>query len=100
MIPPLNERTTSNATKLLEIVIADSGVGLTTQEINEILQGIKSSSNGTTGEQGYGFGLSLVKRLVDELNGNLSTNLKKEKELNLKLSYRNKLNKNPDYQLR
>jgi signal transduction histidine kinase len=56
----------------LEIVIADNGVGLTPQETEDILKGIKASSNGTTGEQGYGFGLSLVKRLVDELNGQLS----------------------------
>lgn len=70
----------------MEIVIADSGVGLTTQEINEILQGIKSSSNGTTGEQGYGFGLSLVKRLVDELNGNLSIESEKGKGAQFKIT--------------
>lgn len=82
----LNIRTTSNASKVLEIIIADSGVGLTSQEINEILQGIKSSSNGTTGEQGYGFGLSLVKRLVDELNGNLSIESEKGKGTQFKIT--------------
>ncbi|WP_439506170.1 GAF domain-containing sensor histidine kinase [Sediminibacterium sp.] len=68
----LSIRTDSNAKHFLEIIVSDSGVGLTTQEIDEILKGTKASSNGTTGEQGYGFGLSLVKRLVDELKGNMS----------------------------
>jgi signal transduction histidine kinase len=78
--------TNAIASKVLEIIIADSGVGLTSQEINEILQGIKSSSNGTTGEQGYGFGLSLVKRLVDELNGNLSIESEKGKGTQFKIT--------------
>ncbi len=55
----------------LEIVVADSGVGLNQEEIDAILKGVKASSSGTTGEKGYGFGLSLVKRLIDELHGTL-----------------------------
>jgi signal transduction histidine kinase len=66
----LNIHTTPNG-QHLEIVVADSGVGLSSAEIEDIMKGIKVSSSGTTGEKGYGFGLSLVKRLIDELNGTL-----------------------------
>ena len=72
-----NILTTASATQSLEIVVADNGVGLDPQEIDEILNGTKASSSGTTGEKGYGFGLSLVKRLIDELNGTLSITSKK-----------------------
>lgn len=66
----LNIHTTPKG-QYLEIVVADSGVGLSSAEIGDIMKGIKVSSSGTTGEKGYGFGLSLVKRLIDELNGTL-----------------------------
>lgn len=66
----LNIHTVVNS-QSLEIVVSDNGVGLSQEEINEILQGVKTSSSGTTGEKGYGFGLSLVKRLIDELRGSL-----------------------------
>lgn len=72
-----NILTTASATQSLEIIVADNGVGLDPQEIDEILNGTKASSSGTTGEKGYGFGLSLVKRLIDELNGTLSITSKK-----------------------
>jgi signal transduction histidine kinase len=66
----LNIHTVANC-QSLEIVVSDNGVGLSQEEINEIIQGVKTSSSGTTGEKGYGFGLSLVKRLIDELRGTL-----------------------------
>lgn len=66
----LNIHTTPTM-QYLEIAVSDSGVGLSAAEIEDILKGVKTSSNGTTGEKGYGFGLSLVKRLIDELNGTL-----------------------------
>lgn len=68
----LNIHSNPGAGQILEIEVADSGVGLTQNEMEDILKGIKASSSGTTGEKGYGFGLSLVKRLIDELNGTLS----------------------------
>jgi signal transduction histidine kinase len=66
----LNIHTNANS-QSLEIEVCDNGVGLSQEEINEILQGVKTSSSGTSGEKGYGFGLSLVKRLIDELRGTL-----------------------------
>ena len=53
----------------LHIVVKDSGVGLTEQAISYILNGTAASTDGTGGEQGYGFGLALVKHLVDGLKG-------------------------------
>lgn len=67
----MNIQTIPGAGQSLEIVIADSGVGINQEGIDAILKGIKASSSGTTGEKGYGFGLSLVKRLIDELHGTL-----------------------------
>ncbi|MBN8836463.1 MAG: GAF domain-containing sensor histidine kinase [Sphingobacteriia bacterium] len=55
----------------LQIVVSDTGIGLSEQDKNVILQGRKSSTEGTDGETGYGFGLNLVKHLVDKLNGEM-----------------------------
>lgn len=54
---------------LLHIIVSDTGVGLSEQAINEIMTGSNNSQHGTGGEKGYGFGLSLVKHLVDNLQG-------------------------------
>lgn len=68
----LNIHSITGSGQSLEIVVADSGIGLSVEEIDAILKGVKTSSSGTTGEKGYGFGLSLVKRLIDELHGTLN----------------------------
>lgn len=75
----LNIHSITGSGQSLEIVVADSGVGLTNEEIDAIFKGMKSSSSGTTGEKGYGFGLSLVKRLIDELHGTLEIRSEKGK---------------------
>lgn len=58
-------------TKMLKITVRDTGIGIAPDLVTQILSGNVSSSEGTIGEQGYGFGLSLVKRLVDSMNGTL-----------------------------
>ncbi len=55
----------------LVITVTDTGVGLAEDQINYILKGTPNSTHGTGGEQGYGFGLSLVKHLVSSMNGNI-----------------------------
>jgi hypothetical protein len=67
----LNIHSNPGTGQVLEFEVTDNGLGLAQNEIDDKLNGIKVSSNGTTGEKGYGFGLSLVKRLIDELNGTL-----------------------------
>lgn len=56
---------------LLQINVTDTGVGLSQDAIDIILNGEAKSTDGTGGEQGYGFGLALVKHLVDALKGTM-----------------------------
>jgi signal transduction histidine kinase len=56
----------------LKIKVGDNGIGLSKEDIAKILEGKAASTNGTGGEQGYGFGLALVKHLVENLKGTLS----------------------------
>lgn len=59
----------TDAASTLHIKVSDSGVGLDQKSIDNILNGESSSTSGTTGEKGYGFGLPLVKHLVHGLHG-------------------------------
>jgi signal transduction histidine kinase len=54
---------------LLKIKVIDTGVGMDETTIAMIMEGATPSSNGTHGETGFGFGLSLVKRLIETLDG-------------------------------
>ncbi|QRR00413.1 GAF domain-containing sensor histidine kinase [Dyadobacter sandarakinus] len=56
---------------VLKITVLDTGLGMAPETIEAILSGGATSSNGTEGEQGYGFGLALVKHLVESLNGHI-----------------------------
>lgn len=56
---------------LLQINVTDTGVGLSQDAIDTILSGTAKSTDGTSGEQGYGFGLALVKHLIDSLKGSM-----------------------------
>lgn len=56
----------------LQISVRDTGVGISEENIHAILSGSASSTNGTGGEQGFGFGLALVKHLVDSLGGKIN----------------------------
>lgn len=55
--------------KTLKIKVEDSGLGLASDKIYSILNGNAESEAGTDGEQGYGFGLGLVKYLIESLKG-------------------------------
>ena len=59
------------ANNTLKIQVSDTGVGISAEKIQQILEGKGETTNGTSGEQGYGFGLALVKHLVDGLKGTL-----------------------------
>jgi signal transduction histidine kinase len=56
----------------IQIQVRDTGEGISQAKIDEIIEGGTNSTSGTGGETGYGFGLSLVKYLVDSLQGKLS----------------------------
>jgi len=55
----------------LQIKVSDSGIGLDQVDIDKILSGNAQSTDGTQGEHGYGFGLALVKHLIDSMHGKL-----------------------------
>ncbi len=54
---------------ILQIQVKDNGIGIDEKGIEKILKGNSTSSSGTTGEAGFGFGLALVKHLVETLKG-------------------------------
>jgi signal transduction histidine kinase len=58
--------------KGLTLKISDTGVGMTKEMIDKIKNDNARSKRGTDGENGYGFGLSLVKHLVEKVNGTVS----------------------------
>ena len=62
---------TDDVENILNIAVADTGGGIDRPAINAILSGSAASTNGTIGEQGFGFGLTLVKHLVDSLQGRM-----------------------------
>lgn len=62
----------SSKGKELLIQVKDTGIGMDAGQIADILNtGSTVSAAGTKGEAGYGMGLRLVKRLVDELKGQM-----------------------------
>ncbi len=58
-------------THTLHLSVKDTGVGLQQAAIDAILQGSSGTTKGTNDEKGYGFGLALVKHLIDSLGGTL-----------------------------
>lgn len=61
-----------NSVNILTMRVQDSGAGLSPEKIELLLNAESSSENGTEGEKGYGFGLQLIKNLVNILNGELN----------------------------
>ena len=63
--------THTETSKVLKISVKDSGTGLDQEQIDSILSGDSTTTKGTEGEKGYGFGLALVKHLTEGLKGTL-----------------------------
>lgn len=55
----------------LYLEITDSGIGLSEKQIENIFAEQPESTAGTTGEEGFGFGLSLALPLIKKQNGEL-----------------------------
>jgi K+-sensing histidine kinase KdpD len=64
--------TLQGKTTCLSIAVRDNGKGMDAATIENIQSGNVSSTSGTAGEQGYGFGLALVQHLIEKLGGTLS----------------------------
>jgi signal transduction histidine kinase len=67
---------TSHASKrMLEIVVADSGIGLRNQTNNiDDTTTEPITTPGTAQEKGFGYGLAIVQMLVEDLNGTIEVN--------------------------
>ncbi|MCC5938246.1 MAG: GAF domain-containing sensor histidine kinase [Lunatimonas sp.] len=57
--------------KELAVTVTDTGTRMTEEQIAHIQQGTEQTTQGTAGEKGYGFGLPLVKHLIDSMGGSL-----------------------------
>lgn len=57
--------------KTLHLMISDTGAGISEYALRQLEAGHNSSTNGTYGEKGYGFGLALVRHLVKGLAGTM-----------------------------
>lgn len=58
-------------TNTLHIKVIDTGEGLDQQTICNLLNGNAPSTMGTCNEKGYGFGLEMVKHLIETLKGTM-----------------------------
>lgn len=56
---------------LLNLMISDTGAGISEEALMHLEEGSHASTTGTSGEKGYGFGLDLVKHLVKGLGGTM-----------------------------
>jgi len=56
---------------LLHLTISDTGTGISEKALQHLADGNNSSTDGTSGEKGYGFGLELVKHLINGLGGTM-----------------------------
>jgi signal transduction histidine kinase len=62
--------------KLIASVV-DNGMGMTENQIQEVLADKSKSTEGTANERGFGFGFKLAKHLVESMEGILYVNSKK-----------------------
>ncbi len=65
--------------------MSDNGEGISSDRIAEIKSGGTISTKGTAGETGYGFGLELVKHLIQKVKGSFDVESLQEKGANFTL---------------
>jgi signal transduction histidine kinase len=58
----------------LIVKVTDTGTGMSEAKKADILAGTAISERGTSGESGYGFGLSLVMHLINQTQGSIEIN--------------------------
>ena len=70
----------------LNICVSDNGPGVSQEIIENITSGNQESTEGTKGETGYGFGMKLVKYLVDKASGEIDIQSELGKGTKIKVS--------------
>jgi two-component system, sensor histidine kinase and response regulator len=63
--------TANNTGKQVHITVKDEGIGMSREQLNEILNNQAESTSGTAGEKGSGLGLFLVKELLQKIDAAL-----------------------------
>lgn len=61
----------AKGSRQLLLTVRDTGIGIPEKTTKEIMSGTTCSTEGTAGEMGFGFGLTIVKRLVEKINGTI-----------------------------
>lgn len=75
--PPLGEvcveldLTLTQHNRVLKILVQDTGIGLSPDQVDAMVKGQTPSTSGTQGELGYGMGLQLVRQLLASLHGTM-----------------------------
>jgi PAS domain S-box-containing protein len=62
----------TNANRMLEIVVGDTGVGIPQDELDKVFDRFYRGSNNTPGSTGTGLGLAIVQELMIRHGGNVS----------------------------
>lgn len=76
---------TQNTNNLM-VTVSDTGIGMTTQQVDDIIHKQATHQTGTSGEKGYGIGLVFVKQLCEELAGNFTVESKPKEGTRVKLT--------------
>jgi len=74
-------RTSPGETSQVLLEISDQGCGISEKQLETLFSGSRTrSTRGTSGEEGTGFGLPLVKRMVQEMRGEIAIESRSEGE--------------------
>lgn len=57
--------------QMIEVAVIDNGIGMSEEQMHKILAGERFSLRGTAGEKGSGFGVLMVKDLVEKNGGTM-----------------------------
>ena len=78
--------------KYIELIISDTGIGMSNEEVDKLFRIDKSfSKSGTNGEAGTGLGLILCKEFIEKNNGKIQV----KSEVDRGSTFHLTLNKNP-----
>ncbi len=70
---------------LLDITVTDTGIGIPEEELDKILEPFSRASN-VTGRRGSGLGLSIIKEVIQAMNGQMEIDSKQGRGTTIKLS--------------
>jgi signal transduction histidine kinase len=79
----VNLKMIRKTTNILHAEIIDTGVGMTKEQVQEIMSGNAKSTAGTKNERGFGFGFQLARHLIESMKGNLEVDSEPERGTNI-----------------